>query len=150
MGLDPSTRATLSPLLFKLAQAESPRLILALRPQDPVPGWITNVLHLNRKQQIAAQGEKQSALPETRVTSSLSAIGDTDPLQTTFSESAEVGEPVVQMKNVVVKYGERQILGGWNKDNDPGTKAGLDWTVRKGERWGVFGPNGIQRQKRFW
>ena len=143
MGLDPSTRATLSPLLFKLAQARSPRLVLALRPQDPVPDWITDVVYMNPKLRIAAQGKKQSVLP---------MICEKDKValsRKTAFKPGELGEPVVQMKNVVVKYGDREILGGWNKDSDTGTGAGLDWTVRKGQRWGVFGPNGTQRQKRF-
>lgn len=134
----------MSLLLFKLAQARSPRLVLALRPQDLFPDWITDILYLNPKVQIAAQGKKESVLPKIgeRALAS-STVANAFRSHTTFSEPAELGEPVVQMKNVVVKYGDREILGGWNTDSDTGTRAGLDWTVRKGERWGVFGPNGM-------
>ena len=134
----------MSPLLFKLAQARSPSLILALRPQDTVPDWITDVIYLNPKLQIAAQGKKKSVKKSTnKPRASPSSVEIT---QTTSSEPADLREPVVEMKNVIVRYGDREILGGWNKDSDTGTGAGLDWTVRKGQRWGVFGPNGIQRQ----
>lgn len=49
---------TLSPLLQSLAQASSPRLVLALRPQDPLPDWITHVIHLGPNFQITYQGSK--------------------------------------------------------------------------------------------
>ena len=58
MGLDPPTVMTLSPLLYSLAQSNSPRLILALRPQDPLPDWITHVVRLGPNLQIIYQGEK--------------------------------------------------------------------------------------------
>lgn len=49
---------TLSPLLYSLTQASSPRIVLALRPQDSVPDWITHVIHLGAKFQIIYQGSK--------------------------------------------------------------------------------------------
>ncbi|CAK7266216.1 hypothetical protein SEPCBS57363_001983 [Sporothrix epigloea] len=59
------------------------------------------------------------------------------------SKKALVGEPVVEMNGCVVKYGERIALGNWTqKVADGSTIPGLIWTVRRGERWGVFGPNG--------
>lgn len=54
---------TLSPLLHSLAQASSPRLILALRPQDPLPDWITHVIHLGPKFQITYEGSKDPVNP---------------------------------------------------------------------------------------
>lgn len=49
---------TLSPLLYSLTQASSPRIVLALRPQDSVPDWITHVIQLGAKFQIIYQGSK--------------------------------------------------------------------------------------------
>lgn len=40
------------------------------------------------------------------------------------------GEPLIDMKNVSVRYGEKQIL------------SGVTWTVREGEHWKISGPNG--------
>ncbi|TSK06158.1 MAG: molybdate ABC transporter ATP-binding protein ModF [Geobacter sp.] len=40
------------------------------------------------------------------------------------------GEPLIDMKNVSVRYGEKQILNG------------VTWTVREGEHWKISGPNG--------
>lgn len=56
MGLDPPTLLTLSPMLEGLAEKMAPRLLLSLRPQDPVPDWITHVIVLDGIGGIAFQG----------------------------------------------------------------------------------------------
>ncbi|KAK0645466.1 P-loop containing nucleoside triphosphate hydrolase protein [Cercophora newfieldiana] len=55
---------------------------------------------------------------------------------------ATTGEPLVEMSGCTVKYGDKVVLGGWSEERDGQTLDGLHWTVRQGERWGVFGPNG--------
>ena len=64
MGLDPPTTTFLDLLLSNLADASSPRLILALRPQDPLPEWITHVLNLGSGLEIRLQGAKKTVLKE--------------------------------------------------------------------------------------
>ena len=39
-------------------------------------------------------------------------------------------EPIIEMRNVSVRYGDCQIL------------EGVNWTVREGENWAILGPNG--------
>lgn len=51
-------------------------------------------------------------------------------------------EPLVEMQGCKVRYGDKIALGNWSLDSSEGKREGLDWTVRRGERWGVFGPNG--------
>lgn len=59
------------------------------------------------------------------------------------TQLAKVGEPVVDMQGVQVRYGSNTVLGGWTEETSSGEKRdGLHWTVCRGERWGVFGPNG--------
>lgn len=53
-----------------------------------------------------------------------------------------LGEPVVEMNGCQVKYGNKIALGNWVEEKDGKPQKGLSWTVRRGERWGVFGPNG--------
>lgn len=48
------------------------------------------------------------------------------------------GEPIVEMNGCRVTYGDRVALGGWTEDVDGETRSGLHWTVRRGERWGIF------------
>lgn len=56
VGLDPPTTIQLNPLLRSLAHSSSPRLLLALRSQDPIPDWITHVLYLGNTTQVTHQG----------------------------------------------------------------------------------------------
>lgn len=50
--------------------------------------------------------------------------------------------PLVEMDGCRVQYGDKIALGNWSQQTSQGQKDGLIWTVRRGERWGVFGPNG--------
>jgi len=184
VGLDPPTLLTVSSLLYRLAEKYSPRVILALRPQDPLPDWITHVIYLDSDTSVAYQGPKQGALgefipqdlsaplliPVHDLYSNLSpykskkrekmaakahsaqsptiemalasddALAINDTLES--SEERENNEALVEMKGVEVQYAEKQVLGAWQQDVDGQPQNGLWWTVKRGERWGVFGPNG--------
>lgn len=54
-----------------------------------------------------------------------------------------IDQPLIHMRGVQVKYGEKTVLGDWQQDVDGQTKNGLWWSLKRGERWGVFGPNGM-------
>ncbi|KAK3949987.1 P-loop containing nucleoside triphosphate hydrolase protein [Pseudoneurospora amorphoporcata] len=173
MGLDPATVAGLSPLLESLAEKKSPRLILAARPQDPLPEWITHLVYLRTDSQVGAMGERGTVLDglrayvrgvwkgglsedETMPVHALIDIGRTltkdgikgeglagelthsptnqAPIIDASTTPEHQGEPLVEMSGVTVRYGTKTVLGNWS--------SGLHWTVRRGSRWGVFGPNG--------
>ncbi|KAG5980875.1 hypothetical protein E4U55_003544 [Claviceps digitariae] len=64
-------------------------------------------------------------------------------------------EPLVEMDGCRVQYGDKIALGNWSQQQQQqqqqttrhglghdARKDGLIWTVRRGERWGIFGPNG--------
>lgn len=53
-----------------------------------------------------------------------------------------IGEPLVEMESCKVQYQGQVVLGNWKENVDGKEREGLTWTVRRGERWGVFGPNG--------
>ncbi|KXX78635.1 putative molybdenum transport ATP-binding protein ModF [Madurella mycetomatis] len=53
-----------------------------------------------------------------------------------------LGEPLVEMDGCKVRYGDKVVLGNWTEERDGKSVTGLRWTVRRGERWAVFGPNG--------
>ncbi|KAE8152400.1 P-loop containing nucleoside triphosphate hydrolase protein [Aspergillus avenaceus] len=61
MGLDPATVRSISALLQRLADKSDPRLILALRPQDPLPDWITHLVLLGNNNHILFQGPRPDA-----------------------------------------------------------------------------------------
>lgn len=59
-----------------------------------------------------------------------------------LSSTDTSAEPLVEMDGCQVRYGDKIVLGNWSQQTPQGKKDGLIWTVRRGERWGVFGPNG--------
>lgn len=66
MGLDPPTLLALSSMLHRLARANKPRLVLSLRPQDPIPHWITDVVYLKGNCEVAFLGPKEEVLGKLR------------------------------------------------------------------------------------
>lgn len=75
-------------------------------------------------------------------TSTTSHSGKTQSTPYTLEPANPDAEPLVEMDGCKVKYGDRIALGNWMQETSQGQKDGLIWTVRRGERWGVFGPNG--------
>jgi ABC-type molybdenum transport system ATPase subunit/photorepair protein PhrA len=204
MGLDPPTLLTLSPLLQRLAEASAPRLVLSLRPQDPIPDWITHVMYLKGSCEIAFHGKKEDVLLELRkyaedvkagkveadlhmpvnsmaevgrrltengviepptaesstdkIFMSRSGIAATDSQQDAAetvnvplsrdgyplkdNTTSPIGEALVEMSGAVVTYGHKSVLGNWEQTVNNAKVPGLYWTIKRGERWGIFGPNG--------
>jgi ABC-type molybdenum transport system ATPase subunit/photorepair protein PhrA len=194
MGLDPPTLLSLSPMLQGLAEANAPRLVLALRPQDPIPDWITHLMFLRGNCQIAFKGPKDDVLNQLEKyvqdvkdgniepdlpmpLLSMHEVGHTitkdgimemtpralaktktnavsghpqteavalsrDGYKIEDTQQPEIGEALVEMEGARVTYGSKSVLGNWKQNVDGSEKDGLWWTVRRGERWGIFGPNG--------
>lgn len=181
MGLDPTNLTTMSALLYRVSDMGSPRVLLALRPQDFLPDWITHVVILGSNLRVFYQGPKVNIQAEllkstltgngmnkhpglTVTTDSPAIFADEtqNPKHSNLKEISHAGiscdgiplvdtepqspthenEPLVEMKEVKIRYGSKQILGGWKEEVDGAQREGLWWTIRRGERWAVFGPNG--------
>ncbi|OAR05967.1 hypothetical protein LLEC1_07665 [Akanthomyces lecanii] len=169
MGLDPPTVSGLSPLLQSLSENASPRLILSARPQDPLPEWVTHLIYLRSDCQIGSMGPKDVVLDGLRkyvqgvqtgmlvedkkmplhtlaevgkVLSSIGPSSTADSKDATIQSSTSTAEPLVEMDGCKISYKDKVVLGNWSQRIDGQEKPGLIWTVRRGERWGVFGPNG--------
>ena len=180
VGLDPTNLSSMSALLYRVADMSSPRVLLALRPQDLLPDWITHVIVLRSNLRILYQGSKENiqdevtkaALTGSRINQrsgfgvpidSSAKFGDVhNPIYSSIGKSSHDGisrdglplidtkpqssthenEPLVEMEKVKISYGSKQVLGGWKEKVDGAEREGLWWTVRRGERWAVFGPNG--------
>lgn len=145
-GLDPPTVKRLSSLLGGLAKAYKSRVVLALKTQDPIPDWTTHLLVLGSDFTVRFQGPKDKVLELSRSHSEeaakkpgLPAWWQNDHPSRAVQET-KIGEPVIEMEGVRVVYGEKTVLGNWQ--DTASNKTGLWWTVRRGERWGIFGPNG--------
>jgi hypothetical protein len=262
VGLDPPTLKLLSSLLHRLAEAQAPRLILSLKPDEHIPSWITHMAFLTRRFEVDSMGPREDVTEGIRqryvkingVQEKHKIIeGSTDaanspvsrsgkggnlalkwtsnagqsPVATddereiaqvwrhlyshqpaknmnamTRGESANYlrernetlrekelpprgstaalekpefitentitrhpnerrlvisrdgytpvsfprnppGEPLIEMNGVKVQYGEKAVLGDWKQEHNGTERQGLWWTVSRGQRWGVFGPNGM-------
>jgi len=133
-GLDVSSRKTIQQMIEGL-MTQGIQVILATHRQEEIFPLISNIICL-KDGKVFLQGTRDEILtPETlkRLYSSrknenrLRLTGDHIPM-TNSDPSPQI---IVHMKQVTVKYGEVTILDG------------LDWTVRRGEKWAVVGPNGV-------
>lgn len=147
MGLDPPTVRALDPLLESLAGEANPRLVLSARPQDDLPGWITHVLYLKGDCEVAAMGPRDEVLRGNehirgQWTGGIRKDQPQAPPTPAPAKETPQGEKVVEMDGCQVKYGDKVALGNWTEPTPTGDQPGLHWTVRRGDRWAVFGPNG--------
>ncbi|KAF1817135.1 ABC transporter domain-containing protein [Eremomyces bilateralis CBS 781.70] len=172
MGLDPRTVVKLSSVLQNLADHRNPRLVLSLRPDDLIPDWVSHVMFVGDDFRVISQGPKEEVFEYIRVQhEAIGRLHPTgvdpkwsqvweqpskdpkyDPIPKTSIDGftledttlAPIGKPLVEMKGVKIKYGDQStaVLGNWTKKVGGKEREGLWWTVRQGERWGLFGPNG--------
>lgn len=101
---------------------------------------VHNLAHLGKT--LTAKGITGKTLAEA-----LMEDAEPEPDESTSFRENEpqksLGEPLVEMDGCRVAYNGKVVLGNWTQqDADGQEKTGLVWTVRRGERWGIFGPNG--------
>ncbi|KAF2451445.1 ABC transporter-like protein [Karstenula rhodostoma CBS 690.94] len=190
IGLDPFVSQHISEVLHRLAEANAPRIVLSLRPQDVIPEWITHIVYAGEDGNVQALGQKEEVfqylkrqyeeieqsiisrsgkghqldpkLVELReVGKHLSEKGDFETSSTEERDpssappelsrdgfekldvsTVNIGEPVVEMEGVRIKYGPNSVLGEWQQDVDGTLKDGLWMNIHRGQRWGIFGANG--------
>lgn len=206
VGLDPYVTEHISSVLHRFAESNSPRILISLRPQDPIPEWVTHILYVGEDSVVKCQGPKlevfkflQEQFKAAEVVSlrlrsaqegtewgpeSDGVEGKVDGLSADQLEMRDVGrqlaehghfeledpasqgrelsrdafpateapiplgEPLIEMEGVNIKYGKTSVLGDWlqtvpsSDGNSTSSKPGLWWTIRRGQRWGIFGANG--------
>lgn len=157
MGLDPNTLVRMSHVLRDLATKQQPRLIMSLRPEDGVPEWVTHLVVLGNQCRVLAQGSKENVFNEdnSRTSAAQNIIeaaksghpqgGVSQVSRDGFLRDApalQPGEPLIEMKGVKVAYGDRVVLGDWQQPDGGDQREGLWWSLHRGQRYGIFGPNG--------
>ena len=131
-GLDAGSRQTLASAVTKLMEHGTQILLVAQRPEEVIAG-ISHVL-LIRNGRVALTGRKEEVLTPARLRrftakgSPLAAVQP--PCPDAGPNAGFPGEPLVEMIDIRVAYGETIVFNGMN------------WTVRRGENWAVIGPNG--------
>ncbi|KAH9018388.1 P-loop containing nucleoside triphosphate hydrolase protein [Lactarius pseudohatsudake] len=125
-GLDFKTRPTLFRLFHSVHASNSPRIIMGLRLQDPVPEWISHIALVQDGR--VKTGEKTTILQELNDSRAKGASRSTSPVHIPGLEAK--AKVLVDMQNVNVRYHERHVL----KD--------INWTICSGDRWHLQGANG--------
>ena len=158
MGLDPPTVVSLSSVLKSMAERNSPRLVLSLRPEDHVPDWISHLALIDDGLKFYGSGKKEDMLSAFSEHMRVQNVGEDKNRQAIRSSRGRLssdgfeqdspaktdGRAIVEMSGVKVSYGERAVLGDWEQESagHSGSQPGLHWNIRRGQRWGIFGPNG--------
>lgn len=126
-GLDTGTRKEFNDLLSEIS-ATGISVIMSTAPTE-IPDSITHVAVLE-KGKIVASMDKSGFDAATLNFSSLPVI-NTEELGTLISEGqGQTYSSIVEMKDIVIQYGEKVILDHVN------------WTIKQGERWALVGHNG--------
>lgn len=152
MGLDPNTARYMASLLKELAEEQSPRLVFSLRPEDGIPDWITHLVVANADLEVVAHGPKNDLAVnkpkevQAIMTDDTKSLGRPRVLSKDgfekHSPALPPGEALVEMRGVKVSYGDKTVLGNWAQTVDGEEKSGLWWSLHRGQRCGIFGPNG--------
>lgn len=102
-GLDVLRRPSLLNVLRSLHEKRSPRVIMGLRTQDPIPEWITHVALVQNGRVVT--GEKDGVLAQ-RITSGSSTNKSMSKVTSTSQKTRSV---LVDFTNVKVQYSDRVV-----------------------------------------
>ena len=139
IGLDASTRDSLSELLGALSRSMRLMIVLVMSRVDALPPFITHVIPvrgLDILPKVPACEFGTPAHPESgdgSVSAELRSVIAGLPLKDLSSEPFYPSGPcpeIIRCTGVTIRYGDRTILRDFN------------WTVREGERWALTGENG--------
>ncbi|WP_375444236.1 ATP-binding cassette domain-containing protein [uncultured Fibrella sp.] len=120
VGLDADSRAQLHATIDRVGQS-GVSLVMVVDERD-VPACITNRLVLGEGPGVEGSEQKHgnSFAPSAQHPHSLAP----GPIPfATFTHA-------IQMRNVIIRYGDKTVLHG------------IDWAVRRGEKWALLGANG--------
>jgi ABC-type molybdenum transport system ATPase subunit/photorepair protein PhrA len=92
IGLDPIVTKNISKVLHRLAEANEPRIVLSLRPQDTVPEWITHIVYAGEDGQVTALGPKKKLFGYLKK--------QYDDIEKSNQEGKEVGAKLMELREV--------------------------------------------------
>ena len=130
IGLDMQSREALNEMLLQMKQLQELQTILVLSNPEDIPEWIDQVLPIKDKVCLFPRSRKDFFKDVTLITELFPGIKERKiNLPPSFTE-IESYDIAVQMEKIYVKYGQRTIL------------SGVDWKIRRGEKWALLGKNG--------
>ncbi|MBW1994236.1 MAG: ATP-binding cassette domain-containing protein [Deltaproteobacteria bacterium] len=132
-GLDAPSRKRLKDSIDEMI-SEGIQLILVTHRFDEITSNISHALCL-KDGKIFARGKRCEVLKGFHLTRLYEIPAGQTGLSGIFSQAktptgSKRAVPLVEMRNVCVKYGTKHVF------------KNLNWVIRKGENWAVVGPNG--------
>jgi len=112
-------------LLGEFHRQNDPHIIIGLRPQDPLPDWITHIAFVQDDTVISGSIDDREII---KLRSASATLGTSQSVHVRSQGSA--GKTLVEINSLNVGYNGRKVL------------ESLTWTIREGERWHLVGPNG--------
>ena len=127
-GLDAQTRAEFNDLISKII-ASGITIVMVTSPHE-IPDAITHVAVLHQ-QKIEKTVLKEAFKPDEFQLQKQQTDVDLDELKALLGPTHDASfNTIISMKNVNIRYGEKQVLNN------------INWQVLPGERWALLGPNG--------
>ncbi len=127
IGLDEVSRGVLHSIL-NLFNTEGLSIVMATSPQE-IPACVSHVLELGDGEMVY-QGNKLGWPKLNQNTVSSAEILDPEKRQKLNAAINADFNSFVKMKDVKVRYGQKQVL------------ESVNWQVNTGEKWAILGPNG--------
>lgn len=132
IGLDVAARQQLQDLLTHLTTQTQTTLILVVSRPDDIPPCVTHVVPVAHMEVMPKQTRQEYLTQHTAPNHSPLTPEHRQAilLQHPTTPHHSTSDPVVQFRNVTIRYGQRTILHN------------LNLTVRQGEHWALTGDNG--------
>lgn len=132
IGLDANSRVILTELLNRLSELEHLQIVLVLSNPRDIPDMVTHILPVNNRHIQATMTYNEFANEKTQLDSLFgnNNIPDIGFLKERYREEQTPFVNAAILNNIHIKYGSRTIL------------KGLDWVIKRGEKWALLGVNG--------
>ena len=127
LGLDHESRKTLNKYIDHLASQEHQQIIMSGQTST-LPSCITHVLQLEQGRIMGIEPASKKTIAKK---SKEFPIVNDDITAYYNGQDSEDFASVLQFDKIAIKYQDKQII------------KEIDWTVKKGEKWSVQGPNGV-------
>lgn len=129
-GIDAHTRVTLSECLDQIAESG---VTLVLSTYREMPACIRKVVVAGMDHSLNSYDRRNFSFAQA----GFRPMPDRTLLAGLLESPHKTFETIVQMRNVSVRYQQRDIL------------QNINWTVKQGERWAITGPNGAGKSTLF-
>ncbi len=132
IGLDVSSRESLSEMLCRMSEINGLQTILVLSDINDIPVWTDWILPVSNKScgaPVSRETFMRDRTLQTRLFPEIEENGTIELPKQEMSANADF-EVALRMESICVRYGDSVILNR------------LDWEVKQGEKWALLGENG--------